>query len=122
MGASAWRRERDGNFPVARGRGVADHSRDDMTFLTILGMMLLGDVLWGWLSFRALRRRGCPKLAAAAAGWAALQIGLLVFVFCAPRGGWATWPESLPRPLYATLYLWHLLVLPPWLIWSTGRG
>lgn len=81
--------------------------------------MLLGDVLWGWLSFRALRRQGRPGWAMVAAMFAVLQIAALAFLVGSRGFGWA---EELPRWGNSWVFIWHLLFLPVWLIWTIARG
>jgi len=93
-----------------------------MTFLTILGSLLAGGLLWGWLSFRALRRRGKVGWAWAALGFALLQAGLLVFMVGSSRSLFGSWSETMPRVLNSWIFIWHLLFLPPWVIWTIAKG
>ncbi len=89
-----------------------------MIFLSIIVGIVLGDIAWGWLTSRRLRNRW---LAGAAAAWAGLQLlGVLVLLFS--RGGLAGIAEMVSRPIWSAVFIWHLLVLPLWLVLNLARG
>ncbi len=85
-------------------------------FFLILATLLLLNFLWWWRADFGLRKSGSrwrvriwPLL------WAAAMGGLLIFVI-ASRDASAPTREFLPVPIIAAVYLWHLIVLPVWLL------
>jgi uncharacterized protein len=89
-----------------------------MIFWIIIATMLLGDVLWGVLTFRRVRR---PWLRVAAAAWAVLQL-LTMMVLFGSRGGLADIAELVWRPVWSAVFVWHLIFLPLWLLVNLARG
>jgi predicted MPP superfamily phosphohydrolase len=81
-------------------------------FLTLMLVFFGGDFLWWWRSRRRISAQPWRGLATA---FALLQvIGLSVVMFGRISGD--HWDSVLPRPLVAAVYLWHLLILIPWLL------
>lgn len=87
-------------------------------FATLVLGFLLGDVLWGILAWRRLPTRA-GRIAAVV--WCmAMLAGLGVVLFARNTGeGWDT---AMPRSVLSVIFLWHLLVLPPWLVWQLARS
>lgn len=90
-----------------------------MSFIAILLLgFILGDLLWWVLAHRRLKSRA-GRIAAAV--WVLVVLGGLGLVIAARSGG-AGWEHSLPRAVLSIVFVWHLLVLPPWLVWQLARG
>jgi predicted MPP superfamily phosphohydrolase len=87
-------------------------------FILLLLSFFLVDLLWWTLAHRRLRARAARVTVAA---WALLMLGGLALLlgsrWLGNRGD-----ELMPRPVISALFLWHLLILPLWLLWSLGRG
>jgi predicted MPP superfamily phosphohydrolase len=87
-----------------------------MTFIILLTLMAVGDLLWCLHALRQQRR----WLRRFGFTFGALQFaGLVVILFS--RGGLAP-EEYLPRPVHSMIMSWHLLVLLPWLAWRSVWG
>lgn len=93
-----------------------------LIFWLILGTLLLLNALWVWHADWVLRRNGCSWKARCFPPLFALAMAGLLAFFILDRGmaveGW----RSLPPPLVAAIYLWHLLVLPAWLLLAPVAG
>jgi len=87
-------------------------------FTTLLLVFALGDLVWWVHAHRRLKKSGWRVVVAA---FALLQLGGLSLII---GGRWlgATWGDLLPRPALSAIYLWHLLILLPWLIVAVSRG
>ena len=87
-----------------------------MTFIILLTLMAVGDLLWCRDALRRPRRW---------MRWVGGIFGALQFIglamILASRGGVAL-EEAIPRPLHSMIIFWHLLVLLPWLVWRSARG
>lgn len=91
-------------------------------FLLIpLGLLLL-NALWWWQTDSVLRRQGGSWRLRL---WPLLLAGgmafLLAVFFLSPSTGFPA-RDHLPLPVVAALYLWHLVVLPVWLVFSPAVG
>lgn len=81
-------------------------------FAVLLAVFLLGDVWWLVSILRGTRRVGV-RLAAIA--WILLVLGGLGLVMGARFAGQQS-DDLLPRPVLSAVFIWHLLVLPLWMI------
>jgi predicted MPP superfamily phosphohydrolase len=84
-----------------------------MSFFTLLLLSFaLSDLGWWVQAHRRLRSRLWRFVAAA---FALLMLGGLALII---GGRWLglAWSEALPRPVLSAIYLWHLLILPGWLV------
>jgi len=87
-------------------------------FATLVLGFFLGDVLWAIFTWRRLPTRA-GRIAAMV--WcAAMMAGLGIILFA--RGTGEAWDTAMPRPVLSVIFLWHLLVLPPWLTWTLARS
>ena len=86
--------------------------------IVILGSMLLGDVafwLWGDRKLRRLTRR--PKVWRTLLGlWCGWLLGYLLWFILFPEQGRQA-HAWMPIPVLAVIYIWHLLILPPTLLY-----
>lgn len=82
-----------------------------MIFFAILGTMFLGDALWWWRAHRRLPRRWMQVAAGIHAG--AMLGGLSILIL----GRMHVLPFEAPRPWVSAILIWHLLMLPPLLVW-----
>jgi predicted MPP superfamily phosphohydrolase len=87
-------------------------------FVVLLFGFVLGDLLWWLMTHRRFGRRATRV---AAAVWAVAMLGGLGLIIGSRFVG-VQWDEAMPRPILSGVFMWHLLVLPPWLIWSLARG
>ena len=87
-----------------------------MTFIILLTLMAVGDLLWCRDALRQAKR--WARWTGAIFG--ALQFAGLVMILSS-RGG-VTLENVLPRPVHSIIISWHVLVLLPWLAWRTGGG
>ena len=91
-------------------------------FAALLFVFFLADVLWWALAWRRLKSRGAVIAATAWGG--AMLAGVLVIITSRYQNH--GWDDALIRPVLSITYLWHLLILPPWLAWQLvrllGRG
>ena len=87
-----------------------------MTFIILLTLMAVGDLLW----CRDALRQPKPWMRWVAWGFGALQIAGLAIILSS-RGG-VTLEKLLPRPVHSMIIAWHLLVLLPWLAWRSAGG
>ena len=87
-----------------------------MTFIILLTLMAVGDLLWCRDALRQPRRwmRWVGGI------FGALQFAGLAMVLSS-RGG-VTLENFLPRPVHSMIVSWHLLVLLPWLAWRSADG
>ena len=87
-----------------------------MTFIILLTLMAVGDLLWCRDALRQPRRwmRWVGGI------FGALQFAGLAMVLSS-RGG-VTLENFLPRPVHSMIVSWHLLVLLPWLAWRSAGG
>jgi predicted MPP superfamily phosphohydrolase len=86
-------------------------------FLLIVGSMAAGDVLWWWWADRRIQsiggRRIRRQLGRAVVGaFVAMQLSYLAYFIVAPVSARRS-HDWVPAPLLASIYLWHILVLPP---------
>ena len=88
-----------------------------MRFIILLGLMVLGDVLW----FRNALRLPRPWMRWAGGVFAAFQLSGMAVVLLA-RGGAAMLAEGMPRWMHSVIFSRHLLVVLPWLAWQSARG
>jgi len=85
-------------------------------FWIIVGTLLFLNLLWAWHADAVLSRAGRDwRLRLCAPAFAVAMGGLLV-VFILGRGGDPSVRAAFPTTLVAAIYLWHLLVLPVWLV------
>lgn len=87
-------------------------------FSALLLTFVAGDVWWGWHAWRRLRM---SRLRWVTVGFVLAQLGGLGLIIFARRAGHG-WDEAVPRPLLSAIYLWHLIVLPLWMIVAVGSG
>lgn len=80
--------------------------------------MLLGDLAWGYFSVRRLPRKWMRITAAVFA--AAQLLSLLVIIFS--RRAPMPLEDEFPRWWESAVFIWHLLVLVPWIVWQLARG
>ena len=87
-----------------------------MTFIFLLTLMAVGDLLWCRDALRQPRRW---------MRWVGGIFGVLQFaglaVILSSRGG-VTLEALLPRPVHSMIIAWHLLVLLPWMAWRILGG
>ena len=85
--------------------------------LVILGSMLLGDVaVWAW-GDRKLRRTRHPKVWRPLLGlWVGVLLGYLLWFVVLPEQARQA-HAWMPIPILAAMYIWHLLILPPTLMY-----
>ena len=88
-------------------------------FAVILGAILLGSVLWWAWADRLLRPYRILRIFVAV--FVAAHLLFLASHFVVP-GIARRWHHWIPAPWLATVYLWHLLVVPLSLILSTLYG
>ncbi|MEQ1860302.1 MAG: metallophosphoesterase [Chthoniobacteraceae bacterium] len=86
-------------------------------FAALLLSFFMGDVLWWLLAHRRLRTRAARI---AAALWAAAMLGGFGLIIGGRFAG-GGWEDSLPRPALSAVFVWHLLVLPAWLVWELAK-
>ena len=90
-----------------------------MSFIVVLlSAFVLLDLLWVGLAWRGLKTAGWRWVAL---GWMTAMLGGLL-LFLGSRFGSVRVEEILPRPLVSAIFIWHLMVLPLWLIWLGLRG
>lgn len=87
-----------------------------MTFIILLTLMAVGDLLWCRDALRQPKR----WMRWVAGVFGALQIAGLAIILSS-RGG-VTLEKLLPRPVHSMIIAWHLLVLLPWLAWRSAGG
>jgi len=93
--------------------------RGSMSFIVVLlSAFVLLDGLWLVLAWRGLKVKGWRWVAA---GWMGAMLGGLL-LFLGSRFGGVRVEELLPRPLVSAIFIWHLMILPLWLIWLVVRG
>ncbi|HEY2584196.1 MAG TPA: metallophosphoesterase, partial [Tepidisphaeraceae bacterium] len=96
-------------------------------FLTIFTAMAAGDVAWWrWADARLRKLPGQRFWRAALAVFTGLLLFYLVAVLLFP-GATRQSRGPVPLPIHAAAFVWHLLVLPVWLIgvllsWMAGRA
>ena len=85
--------------------------------IIILGSMLLGDVaFWLW-GDRKLRRTRRPKVWRPLLGlWVGVLLGYLLWFLMLPEQARQA-HAWMPIPVLAAMYIWHLLILPPTLLY-----
>jgi predicted MPP superfamily phosphohydrolase len=83
--------------------------------------MLFGDVLW---CSRALAKCRDPRRRWIGVGEAAFGLAQIagVLIILVSRGGMGTVADAVPRAVYAAVFVWHMLLLPLWLLWQLGSG
>lgn len=84
----------------------------------LLSGFILGDILWWVMTHRRFPNRA-TRIAAAV--WAGAMLGGLGLVIGSRFAG-TQWDDAMPRPILSGVFMWHLLVLPLWLLWSLGRS
>ena len=93
--------------------------------LTIIGLMLLCDVLWWQAADRLLRPVRGARWWRALLGLFVAAVGLCLLWFVAGRTVIRNADARVPSWLLSATYVWHLLVLPAtvavWLLVSIGR-
>lgn len=87
-------------------------------FVVLLFGFILGDILWWVKTHRRFPRCGV-RLGAAI--WAVAMLGGLGLVIGSRFAG-ARWDDAMPRPVLSAVFVWHLLVLPLWLMGSLARA
>lgn len=93
-----------------------------MFLAVILSLFVLGDLLWGWYVVGKLREPGVKGTRLARWG-----LAVTIAFFLVTAGGlglalatrMAGAPHVLPVPVMIAVYVWHLLVLPGFLIFAT---
>jgi len=87
-----------------------------MTFIFLLTLMAIGDLLWCRQALRQPRRwmRWTGTI------FGALQFAGLTMILSS-RGGIGL-EELFPRPVHSMILAWHVIILLPWLAWRTVRG
>lgn len=93
-----------------------------LIFWLILGFLLLLNVLWAWHADYVLRRHGYSGKGRLGPPLLAIAMGGLLTLFILSRGIDLPVRDFMPQPLVAALYLWHLLVLPGWLLLAPLSG
>jgi uncharacterized protein len=82
-------------------------------FVILLIVFFAGDALW-WLSAHR-RLKGRP--ARVAAGAFALVQGAGLAVVLGSRWMGVALDAAMPRPVLSLIFIWHLLVIVPWMLW-----
>src|SRR5438309_6129730 len=83
-------------------------------FIRLVSAEILADLFWWWRADRRLRKlKPARWYRPAAAGWFAFQAGSFIWVLLARFRGVQVHFWALPL---AAVYLWHLLILPTWLL------
>ena len=87
-----------------------------MTFIILLILMAVGDLLWCRQSLRQPRR----WMRWIGGVFGAMQFaGLAMILFSRGSVGLE---ELLPRPLHSMILAWHVVILLPWLAWRVVSG
>jgi uncharacterized protein len=87
-----------------------------LIFWLILGFLLFLNALWAWHADSSLRRSGHSWKARIWPPLFALAMATLLTLFVLARGMEFPLRDFLPRLLVTAIYLWHLIVLPVWLL------
>jgi predicted MPP superfamily phosphohydrolase len=93
-----------------------------LIFPVLLLLFFAGDALW-WI--RARRRIQHQPWRGLATLFFVIQLAGISILLISRFGGLA-WDTYLPRPVLATVYLWHLLFIVPWMLFigviEIGKG
>jgi len=85
-----------------------------MFFFVLLSLMTGGDLAWWWWADRKVRTLPSKKLLRAlVAAFVLMQLSYLVYFVAMPRTARRV---HVPVPYLSIVYIWHLLVLPGWLM------
>src|SRR6187402_3130888 len=87
-------------------------------FYVILAAMIAGDLAWWFFALRRLPRRWMRVTAGL---FAALMLLGILGMLVARRIDFPL-EDSLPRWWHSIIFIWHLLILLPWLIVQSARG
>ncbi len=93
-----------------------------LIFWLILGCLILLNALWAWHADFSLRRASCSWRIRVGPWLLAAVMGGALAVFFLSRGTDLPGREWLPRWFVTALYLWHLIVLPGWLLLAPVAG
>jgi uncharacterized protein len=85
-----------------------------MFFVTLLTVFFAGNLLWWWRAHRRLKRRSLRVIAGA---FALAQLVGLALVLGSRWMGVAM-EALMPRPVLSLIFIWHLLVIVPWMLWA----